>query len=214
MLFSLSALIGYLIGSIPFGLVLTKLAKTEDIRNIGSKSIGATNVLRTGRKDLAVLTVLLDASKAGLIAFLVARYFPTSYMDSGLVILGNYTAANLFAGLLAGTSAIVGHSFPVWLKFKGGKSVASSFGLFVAMTPFIGLLSLLTWLATAIITRYSSLSAIVAFILTPVYTFYFATPIYNVFYIPIVVLVLIRHHSNIKRLLTKTESKISFKKKK
>ena len=118
-IFALCALGGYLLGSIPFGLVLTRLAGLGDIRKIGSGNIGATNVLRTGRKDLALLTVLLDASKAGIAAFVAASLAPAA----DYVFLGNMTQVNVIAGLIAGSAGVVGHNFPVWLKFKGGKGV-------------------------------------------------------------------------------------------
>ena len=130
-IFALCALGGYLLGSIPFGLVLTRLAGLGDIRKIGSGNIGATNVLRTGRKDLALLTVLLDASKAGIAAFVAASLAPAA----DYVFLGNMTQVNVIAGLIAGSAGVVGHNFPVWLKFKGGKGVASTFGLFSQPIP-------------------------------------------------------------------------------
>ena len=125
-IFGLSALGGYLLGSIPFGLVLTKMCGLGDIRKIGSGNIGATNVLRTGRKDLALLTVLLDASKAGIAAFVAASLAPAA----DYVFLGNMTQVNVIAGLIAGSAGVVGHNFPVWLKFKGGKGIASTLGMF------------------------------------------------------------------------------------
>ena len=210
MLILACALFGYLLGSIPFGLILTKMAGTEDILKIGSGSIGTTNVLRTGRKDLAALTLIFDASKAA-IATLIAFYL---IPNDDLIFCGFYTSANLVAGLIAGLAAIFGHSFPIWLRFKGGKGIASAFGYILAVTPLVALLALLTWLVMAIITRYSSLSAITAAILLPVYTFFFASPVVLIFYIPLVTLVLIRHHANIARLIKGQESKITFKKKK
>ena len=194
--FILTCLCGYLAGSVPFGLVLTRLAGLGDIRKIGSGNIGATNVLRTGRKDLALLTVIFDACKAGLVALLFQDIFNSELL-----------------GLTAGTMAIIGHNFPVWLNFKGGKGVASTFGFLVATAPQIALLALLTWLVVAIVSRYSSLSAITAAILTPFYAFFLTEPIYSIFYTAIALLVLYRHHANIARLIKGEESKISFKKK-
>ncbi len=208
-IFVLSAFGGYLLGSIPFGLVLTRMAGLGDIRKIGSGNIGATNVLRTGRKDLALLTVLLDASKAGIAAFVAYKLAPAKdYM-----FFGNFTSINVVAGLIAGSAGVIGHNFPIWLKFKGGKGVASTFGFILATNPQIALLALATWLASAIITRYSSLSAIIAAIATPVYAFFLVEPTYCLFYTAIAVLVLIRHQANIVRLVKGEESKISFKKK-
>lgn len=205
----LCALGGYLLGSVPFGLVLTRMAGYGDIRKIGSGNIGATNVLRTGRKDLALLTVLLDASKAGIAAFVAASLAPAA----DYVFLGNMTQVNVIAGLIAGSAGVVGHNFPVWLKFKGGKGVASTFGFILATNPQIALLALATWLVCAVITRYSSLSAITAAIATPVYAFFLVEPTYTIFYTAIALLVLLRHRANIVRLAKGEESKISFKKK-
>lgn len=136
---------GYLLGSVPFGLVVTRLAGLGDIRKIGSGNIGATNVLRTGRKDLALLTVLLDASKAGFAAWLALRFVPAEDM----FFAGIFTSTNLVAALYAGTAAIIGHNFPVWLKFKGGKGVASTFGFILVINPAIALMALATWLVFA-----------------------------------------------------------------
>jgi len=207
--FILCAAGGYLLGSIPFGLVLTRLAGLGDIRKIGSGNIGATNVLRTGRKDLAILTVLLDASKAGFAAWLAGELAP----QADIFFNGIFTNAALVASLVAGTAAIIGHNFPVWLKFKGGKGVASTFGFILVMSPQVALMALATWLLFAFCFRYSSLSAIAAAILTPIYAYFFGGEIETTFYTGIALLVLIRHHANIRRLIKGEESKISFKKK-
>ena len=206
--FALWGIGGYLLGSIPFGLVLTRLAGLGDIRKIGSGNIGATNVLRTGRKDLALLTVLLDASKAGIAAFVAASLAPAA----DYVFLGNMTQVNVIAGLIAGSAGVVGHNFPVWLKFKGGKGVASTFGFILATNPLLALLALLTWLVMAFTFKYSSLSAITAAVLVPVYAFFLVEPVYAVFYSAIALLVLVRHHANIRRLIKGEESKIKLKK--
>lgn len=208
-IFTLCALGGYLLGSIPFGLVLTRIAGLGDIRKIGSGNIGATNVLRTGRKDLALLTVLLDASKAGIAAFVATNITPTS----DYIFLGNMTQINVVAGLIAGSAGVIGHNFPIWLKFKGGKGVASTFGFILATNPQIALLALATWLVSAFITRYSSFSAIVAALATPFYAFFLLEPTYTIFYAAIALLVLIRHRANMLRLIKGQESKITFKKK-
>ena len=202
--FILCALGGYLLGSIPFGLVLTRMCGLGDIRKIGSGNIGATNVLRTGRKDLALLTVILDASKAGLAAFLAEK----SASSADIIISGLYTQINIVAGLIAGTCGVLGHNFPIWLKFKGGKGVASTFGFILAMTPQIALLALITWLVVAVVSRYSSLSAITAAVLTPFYAFFLTEPVYSICYTAIALLVLYRHRANIARLLKGEESKI------
>ena len=208
LVFMLSALGGYLLGSIPFGLVLTRLAGLGDIRKIGSHNIGATNVLRTGRKDLALLTVILDASKAGIAAVLALKLItPEPY-----IFLGYVTSTNIIAGLIAGFCGVLGHNFPVWLKFKGGKGVASAFGFIVATQPILGLIALAVWLIVAFTTRYSSLSAICAAASVPVFAFFMTDSTHAFFYSAIALLVLIRHHANINRLIHGQESKISFKK--
>ncbi len=193
----LASFFGYIIGSIPFGLVITRLAGLGDIRKIGSGNIGATNVLRTGRKDLALLTLICDIGKAALIAF---------------IFQGIYNSQTI--GLIAGVCAVIGHNFPVWLKFKGGKGVASTLGLLLSMTPLVGILTALTWLAMAFIFRYSSLSALTALTLAPVYAF-FIEPNKAVAgtYALLTILSFYRHRSNIKRLIKGEESKIQFKKK-
>lgn len=194
--FILTCLLGYLAGSVPFGLVLTRLAGLPDIRKIGSGNIGATNVLRTGRKDLALLTVIFDASKAGLIALL----FQDIYNN------------NEFLGLVAGTMAIIGHNFPIWLHFKGGKGVASTLGLMVFMTPITGWLTVGTWLVMAFLKKYSSLSALTALAVAPIYAWVFNSHMATWFYLGLAVLSFYRHRGNIQRLINGTETKIRLKK--
>lgn len=208
-LFAAFGIGGYFLGSIPFGLVLCYLAGYGDIRKIGSGNIGATNVLRTGNKTLALLTVILDASKAGMAAWLACKFVPADVY----YLCGVESSANVIAALIAGSLAIIGHNFPVWLKFKGGKGVASAFGFVLVMTPKIALLALLIWLAMAFAFRYSSLSAIVAATAIPVLTYFMSDEIHTVFYTAIVVLILVRHHANFARLFRGEESKITFKKK-
>ena len=204
------ALGGYLAGSIPFGLVLCYIAGYGDIRKIGSGNIGATNVLRTGNKWLALLTVILDAFKAGLAAFVAYKCAPD-------LVIGQFAgeALNLrdLASLIAGTFGVLGHNFPIWLKFKGGKGVSSAFGLILMTQPLVALIALFIWLFMAFTFRYSSLSALTAAAAMPVIAFFLCPPIYALFYSAIALLVIIRHHANIKRLLKGEESKISFKKK-
>ena len=190
-----AAVLGYLLGSIPFGLVVTKLAGTQDIRTIGSGNIGATNVLRTGNKGLALATLLLDGAK-GAVAVLVARWF---FADPMLPVI-------------AGAAAFVGHVFPVWLKFKGGKGVATALGTWLALAWPIGLLACLTWLIVAFVFRYSSLSALLAVALAPVYAIWLGTPALIWFGIGVAILCWIRHHENIARLLKGEEPKIGKKK--
>lgn len=200
---------GYLAGSIPFGLVLCYLAGYGDIRKIGSGNIGATNVLRTGNKTLALLTVLLDAFKAGLAAYAAGLLLP----EIPLSFASIDTTLNVAGSLIAGSFGVIGHNFPVWLKFKGGKGVSSAFG-FILITQWpVALIALAVWLAMAFTFRYSSLSALTAAVSMPVVAFFMCPPIYAAFYTVIALLVIARHHANIARLLNGTESKISFKKK-
>ena len=193
--FILTCLLGYLAGSVPFGLVLTRLAGLPDIRKMGSGNIGATNVLRTGRKDLALLTVIFDATKAGLIALLFQDIY-----------------ASEFYGLLAGTMAIIGHNYPIWLHFKGGKGVASTLGLMVFMTPITGWLTVGTWLVMAFLKKYSSLSALTALTVAPIYAYVFNSHMAAWFYLGLAVLSFYRHWGNIQRLINGTETKIHLKK--
>lgn len=196
----LSAILGYLIGSIPFGLVLTKIAGYGDIRKIGSGNIGATNVLRTGNKTLALLTVLCDAFKAGGAALIAEK-----------MAAGEYA---IVASLVAGSFGVIGHNFPVWLKFKGGKGVASTFGFILVTCWPVALCALAVWLIMAFTFKYSSLSALTAAVFVPLFSYFFApSEIYTIFYSAIVLLVIVRHHANIKRLLKGEESKIKLKKK-
>lgn len=189
-----AAAAGYLLGSVPFGLVLTRAAGLGDIRQIGSGNIGATNVLRTGNKPLAAATLILDSGK-GAIAALLALW------------LGGESAA-----LVAGGAAMLGHSFPVWLGFKGGKGVATALGVLLAVAWPVGLGACLTWLATAAIFRISSLSALVAIGLSPLSAYYFAGPETAGLALFIAVLVFVRHAANIRRLLAGEEPKIGAKK--
>lgn len=206
--FILWALGGYLLGSIPFGLVLCYLGGYGDIRKIGSGNIGATNVLRTGNIPLTILTIILDASKAGIAAYLA--YILVN--DQPVVCCGFMTTANVLASLIAGLMGVIGHNFPVWLKFKGGKGVASAFGFIVVTSPLVGLLALFTWILMAVISRISSLSALTAAIMVPVYAFFFVDPVHAAFYSATALLVIVRHHTNIRRLLRGEESKIKLKK--
>lgn len=206
---SLCAVIGYLLGSIPFGLVLTRLAGYGDIRKIGSGSTGATNVLRTGNKTLALLTVLLDAFKAGIAAYIAYQLVPST----DFVLFGLYTKLNIVASMIAGSFGVIGHVFPIWLKFKGGKGVASAFGFILVTNWQVALIAFAIWLIMAFTFRYSSLSALTAAAAVPFISFFMLSPVYVVFYSAIVILVIACHHANIARLIKGQESKISFKKK-
>lgn len=206
--FFLSGIGGYFLGSVPFGLFFCYLCGYGDIRKIGSGNIGATNVLRTGNKWLALLTVIFDAFKAGIAAWIAFHLTSSKEM----YLCGMPTSFNIVAALVAGSLAVIGHNFPIWLKFRGGKGVASAFGFILIMTPKIALFALGIWLVTAFIFRYSSLAAITAATLVPLFTFFYEDPVYTLFYTPLVILILIRHHANFARLFKGEESKISFKK--
>lgn len=186
---------GYLLGSIPFGLVVTRLGGAGDIRQVGSGNIGATNVLRTGRKDLALLTLLGDGGK-GIVAVLLARHF-----------FGETAAA------LAGGAAFLGHLFPVWLGFKGGKGVATFFGVMLTAAWPVGVMAAITWLAVAALMRLSSLAALTAVALAPLFAIATDQAIPMVALAAFMaVLIFIRHKDNIARLRQGTEPKIGAKK--
>ncbi|EMS97859.1 glycerol-3-phosphate acyltransferase PlsY [Agrobacterium tumefaciens str. Cherry 2E-2-2] len=192
-LLALSALIGYLFGSIPFGLILTRMAGLGDVRKIGSGNIGATNVLRTGNKKLAAATLLLDALK-GTAAVLVAN------------ALWGYEAS-----LVAGFFAFLGHLFPVWLGFKGGKGVATYIGVLLGAAPLMMLAFALIWLATAFITRYSSLSALLAMLVIPVALWLLGPEKTALLVTLLSAISWWKHRENIARLLAGTESRIGQK---
>ena len=194
---------GYLLGSIPFGVILTRLLTGQDVRAIGSGNIGATNVLRTGRKDLAIATLLLDAGK-GAVALLLATY-----------ALGGVSHSAEVAGSVAGGAAFLGHLFPVWLGFKGGKGVATFFGLLIAAAWPLGLLAGATWLIVAALLRISSLAALVSSAAAPLYALLPLAALGLPAPAPILVLaaftaalIWVRHHQNIARLLKGTEPRI------
>ncbi len=188
--FYLGALLGYLLGSIPFGLVLTRLAGLGDIRKIGSGNIGATNVLRTGRKELAALTLLLDGGKG-----------------TAAVLIGQHWGPDM--AVLAGLGAFIGHLFPIWLKFKGGKGVATALGVLLGLQFFVGLIACAVWLLVALATRYSSLSALLALAAAPIAAHFISTRQIVQVALVIAALVWLRHHQNIRRLLAGKESRIS-----
>lgn len=192
----LFSVFGYLLGAIPFGLVLARLGGYGDIRKIGSGNIGATNVLRTGNKPLALLTLILDGGK-GALAVAIANHF------------GSFDAA-----MAAGLFSILGHCFPVWLKFKGGKGVATTLGMVLALAPLTGLAACATWLVVAFISRISSLSALVAMISMPISAFlvYHDAKLAAVC-AGVATFVWVRHKANIQRILKGEEPKIGKKKK-
>lgn len=186
--------IAYLIGSIPFGLLLTRLAGHGDIRDIGSGNIGATNVLRTGNKKLAAATLLLDGSK-GAVAVLIATKFGPDM------------------ALLAAAGVLIGHCFPIWLRFKGGKGMATTLGVWLALSWPVGVIAIGTWLMTAAVFRYSSLAALAAVAIIPLAAWPFEGPQAAELGGFIAVLVWIRHHENIRRLVKGKESRINLRRK-
>lgn len=189
----LSVVFGYLLGSIPFGLILTRAAGLGDVRKIGSGNIGATNVLRTGNKKLAAATLLLDALKATVAAVVAAHFI------------------SLEAGIAAGFAAFIGHLYPVWLKFKGGKGVATYIGVLLGLAPLMVLVFAVLWLGCAKITRYSSLSALVATLLIPVVEWFVGDHRVAAALAVMTVITWIKHKQNIERLLAGTESRIGQK---
>jgi acyl phosphate:glycerol-3-phosphate acyltransferase len=191
--YPLALVIGYLLGSIPFGLVLTRLAGTQDLRTIGSGNIGATNVLRTGRKGLAAATLIFDALK-GTAAVLVGGY------------LGGPDAA-----MLGGLGAFLGHLFPVWLKFRGGKGVAVYIGILIGLIWPAAILFCLIWLALAFALRYSSLSALTASVITPIVLSLVGHTALATLFAALTLLLVYMHRENIKRLMAGTEGKIGQK---
>jgi glycerol-3-phosphate acyltransferase PlsY len=182
--------LGYLLGSIPFGFLFTRLSGAGDIRAVGSGATGATNVLRTGKYAAAAATLIFDAAK-GAAAVLIAAH-----------LWGETAAA------VAAVGAILGHLFPVWLGFKGGKGVATSLGVLLTLYWPVALASLATWLVVAAISRISSLSALVAAVAAPVYMFLWGQKTFAAATLIIALLVLIAHRENIKRLLAGTEPRI------
>ncbi len=185
--------IGYFIGSIPFGLVLARLGGYGDIRAIGSGNIGATNVLRTGNKKLAALTLICDALKGTLAVFIASRYGPGDFI------------------VCAGLGVFLGHLFPIWLKFKGGKGVATYLGVLIGVFWPAFIAFAIIWLAVALITRYSSLSALIATLATPFILRGFEAFQYSELFFVLTLLCWIKHHENIKRLLNRTENQIGKK---
>jgi acyl phosphate:glycerol-3-phosphate acyltransferase len=185
--------LGYLFGSIPFGLLLTRLAGTRDLRTIGSGNIGATNVLRTGRKGLAAATLICDALK-GTFA----------------VIVGGYIAGPNGA-LVAALGAFLGHLFPLWLRFKGGKGVATYIGLLIGLFWPAAIAFCALWLAVAAVTRYSSVAALVSSLATPLLLAYFGHPALTLLFASLTLLLWIMHRGNIAKLMSGKESKIGAK---
>ncbi len=185
--------LGYLLGSIPFGLVLTRLGGLGDIRRIGSGNIGATNVLRTGNRALAAATLLLDGLKGAIAVLVAAQLGPPDTM------------------LAAGVGAVLGHAFPVWLGFRGGKAVATAYGVLVAAAWPVGVCAGAVWLIMAGVSRISSLAALASFVAAPVFAALLADATTVKLALVIAVLVFVRHHTNIRRLIAGTEPRIGQK---
>ena len=188
----------YLIGSLPFALILTKLSGFGDIRNIGSGNVGATNVLRTGNKLLAIIVLSLDILK-GLIPYLIINIYFNELSLLNKIFLCHF--------------AVIGHIYPIWLKFKGGKGVATYIGFLFGLNPYIAISFLLIWLVVAYMSKYSSLGSLVGIFVAPVY-FIFINFNFNIsiFFIYLSFVIVIKHKENIKRLINKTESKIKLSK--
>ena len=191
-------IIFYLIGSLPFALILTKLSGFGDIRNIGSGNVGATNVLRTGNKYLAFIVLSLDIIK-GFVPLIILQFYFEDLSLLNKIILGHF--------------AIIGHIFPIWLKFKGGKGVATYIGFLFSINPYIGLSFLILWLVVALSTKYSSLGSLTAILIAPIYFIFINFNLYiGIFFIYLSLIIYFKHSENIKRLLNKTESKIKLTK--
>ena len=188
----LTAILAYLAGSIPFGLILVNITGAGNLREIGSGNIGATNVLRTGRKNIAIATLILDCGKGGITLFCAQTF-------------------SLDLAIIAGVCSVVGHIYPIWLKFRGGKGVATVLGVLLVIEWQLGLLSVATWIITAVIFRYSSLAAILALILSTVYAWYLPDVNISIMTTLIASLSLLRHRENMWRLLKGKESKIKLR---
>ena len=193
----IAIILSYLLGAVPFGLLFAKAFSGVDVRTVGSRNIGATNVLRSSGKKAAILTLLADMLKGFLPPVVVMLAFHDDALSA-----------------VSGAAAILGHNFPVYLGFKGGKGVATSFGVILAMSPLIGVISLIVWLGAAYVWRYSSLSALFAFALYPffIFTMYPGSRPRGMLSLFIAGLIYARHRENIKRLVAGTESKIGEKK--
>ncbi|HEU0070175.1 MAG TPA: glycerol-3-phosphate 1-O-acyltransferase PlsY [Alphaproteobacteria bacterium] len=189
------SLCAYLLGSIPFGLLLTKLAGLGDIRSVGSGNIGATNVLRTGRKGLAALTLILDVVK-GIVAVLAAKW------------IGALVGSAILYSLAAGLAVVIGHVFPVWLKFKGGKGVATTFGVLLALSPASAAVTAATWLFMLLIFRFSSLAALAACVVATFFAFGYAGQSVGLLIGALALLIVVKHQANIVRLIKGTEPKV------
>ena len=194
-------LFGYFLGSIPFGLILTKISGLGDIRKIGSGNIGATNVLGTGNKKIALFTLLLDGGKGAVAIYLITIILPKVFDN-------NFDKVEFYQCTVA-ISAVVGHCFPIWLRFKGGKGVATGFGVILSLSLNIGIVALLIWVLIAKVFKISSMSALIAYFLIPILMFYYeAEIIYFLSSFIISLICFVQHRQNIKRLINRSEPKI------
>jgi len=213
LIYIIVAVVSYLLGSIPFGYILVRLFRGEDVRATGSGNIGATNVMRSGSKGLGIATLLLDASK-GYCAVALAATFATSSLAYQISSAGS--ANRSIAMALAAAFAILGHIFPAWLKFKGGKGVATGVGSFLALAPKAVLVVLLIFAAIVAVSRYVSLGSIVATAAFPVFALLFyrgnITPAFVITTLGAAALIIAKHHQNIRRLLAGTENRFGSKK--
>ena len=199
-------IICYLIGSIPFGLILTNLFDDNDLRNIGSGNIGATNVLRTGNKTLALLTLILDLSKSFIPLFIFFKLYSNPIINDFINLI---IVDKIFLILVFGYFFVLGHCFPIWLKFKGGKGIATSLGVILSIDFFIGLCLLTIWILVFLIFKISSLSALISSTSFPILIFFKYEKV-NLLYLSILltIFVFFTHRANIIRLLKKEEKKI------
>ncbi len=196
----------YLLGSIPFGLILTKLYGNNDLRNIGSGNIGATNVLRTGNKTLALLTLILDLFKSFIPLFIFFKLYPYETIN---IFLNNLIIDEIFLTLIFGYFFVLGHCFPIWLRFKGGKGIATSLGVILSIDFFIGLCLLTIWISVFLIFKISSLSALISSTSFPILIFLNYEKV-NLLYLStlLTTFIFFTHRKNIIRLLKKEEKKI------
>ncbi|MAV88511.1 MAG: acyl-phosphate glycerol 3-phosphate acyltransferase [Rhodospirillaceae bacterium] len=190
------SVLSYLVGSIPFGLIFTRIAGLGDIRSIGSGNLGATNVLRTGNKTLALLTLLSDAGKGGAIIIFTQHFYSDDNSFIPFIIL-------------SGILLVLGHNFPVWLRFKGGKGIATTLGILIAANWIVGIAACLTWLIIALLFRYSSLAALIAIITSPIYAWHLNDTNLVILTGIFVILAFFQHRENIIRLVKGNENKIN-----